>query len=174
MKDTSPRRVKGQTMGKTGKAWRTSKKPGKTRVKAETPPTTMLGASPPSYVFADQTARPLPMSPVPTSLGSESSFSSSIASTSSMTTLGSPAPKNCSASSSRSKKRPRRSTASTVRSYLVPDSDDETILDGRKPDGTSLAKSKEAGKKKAESNLQRWIKHLTALQKEELKKVGNR
>jgi len=52
----------------------------------------------------------------------------------------------------------------------VPDSDDESILDERKPDGTSLAKSKEVGKKKAESNLQRWIKHLTALQKDELKK----
>lgn len=56
----------------------------------------------------------------------------------------------------------------------MPDSDDESILDECKPDGTSLAKSKEVGKKKAESNLQRWIKHLTALQKEELKKVGNR
>jgi len=56
-----------------------------------------------------------------------------------------------------------------VKSYLVPDSDDEAILDEHKPDST-LTKSKEAGKKKAESNLQRWIKHLTVLQKEELKK----
>lgn len=52
----------------------------------------------------------------------------------------------------------------------MPDSDDESILDEQKPDSVSLAKSKEAGKRKAESNLQRWIKHLTMLQKEELKK----
>jgi len=52
----------------------------------------------------------------------------------------------------------------------VPDSDDESILDEQKPDGMSWVKTKEAGKRKAESNLQRWIKHLTALQKEELKK----
>jgi len=61
-----------------------------------------------------------------------------------------------------------------VKSYLVPDSDDESILDEQKPDAMSWAKSKEAGKRKAESNLQRWIKHLTALQKEELKKVNSR
>jgi hypothetical protein len=61
-----------------------------------------------------------------------------------------------------------------VKSYLVPDSDDESILDEHKHDSLSLAISKEVGKKKAESNLQRWIKHLTVLQKEELKKVSNR
>ena len=87
-----------------------------------------------------------------------------------MTTLGPPVLKKVSASQSRCKKRPRRSAASTVKSYLVPDSDDESILE-QKPGDMPLVKSKEAGERKAESNLQRWIKHLTALQKEELKKV---
>jgi len=167
------RRVKGQTMTKTSKGWRTaSKKSGKTRVKAETPPTTTLGASSSSYIFVGRAGGPPPMSP--SSSNSSPSSSSSVASMSSMTSVESPAPKKVSASPSRNKKRPRRYAASTVKSYLVPDSDDESILDGHKPDSVSLAKSKEAGKRKAESNLQRWIKHLTALQKEELKKVSNR
>jgi len=87
-----------------------------------------------------------------------------------MTSLESPVPKKVSPSPSKNKKRPRRSAASSVKSYLVPDSDDESILDEHKPDGMLLAQSAEAGKRKAESNLQRWIKHLTVLQKEELKK----
>ena len=114
-----------------------------------------------------------PISPVPSSIGSGSGSSFSVASSSSMTSLGSPISKKAGVSPSRNKKRPRRSATSSVKSYLVPDSDDESILDEHKPDSMSLAKSKEAGKKKAESNLQRWIKHLTALQKEELKKVSN-
>lgn len=177
VKETMTRRVKGQTMTKTSKGWRpTGKKSGKTRVKAETPPTTTLGASSSSYSFVGETGGPLPVSPIPSiSSSSSSSFSSSVASMSSMTSLGSPVPKKVSASpSSRNKKRPRRSAASTVKSYLVPDSDDESILGEHKPDGVTLAKSKEAGQRKAESNLQRWIKHLTALQKEELKKVSSR
>jgi hypothetical protein len=146
VKETMTRRVKGQTMTKNSKGRRTTgKRSGKTRVKAETPPTTTLG--PPS---------------------------ASVASMSPMTSLGSLIPKKVSASPSKSKKRPRRSVTSTVKSYLVPDSDDESILDEQKPDSMLWAKSKEAGKRKAESNLQRWIKHLTALQKEELKKVSNR
>ena len=176
-KETVTRRVKGQTMTKTSKGWRTAgKKSGKTRVKAETPPTTTLGASSPLYIFAGEAGGPPPMSPVPSSssCGSSPSSSSSVASMSSMTSLESPAPKKVSTSPSRNKKRPRRYAASTVKSYLVPDSDDESILDEHKPDSVSLAKSKEAGKRKAESNLQRWIKHLTALQREELKKVSNR
>ena len=178
VKETMTRRVKGQTMTKTSKGWRTSgKKPGRTRVKAETPPTITLGVSPSSYTPVDEVGRPLRVPPVPSSSSSSASSSSSstsITSMSSTTSLGSPVPKKVSPSPSRSKKRPRRSAASTVKSYLVPDSDDESILDEQKPDAMSWAKSKEAGKRKAESNLQRWIKHLTALQKEELKKVNSR
>jgi hypothetical protein len=169
VKETITRKVKGQTMTKTSKGWRPAgRKSGKTRVKAETPPITALGPSPSSYGFVDQTGGPPPMSPAPSSPSSGSSSSSSITPASSTTSLESPVPKKSSAC----KKRPRRSAASTVKSYLVPDSDDETILDDHKPDSMSLTKSKEAGKKKAESNLQMWIKHLTGLQKEELKKVS--
>ena len=174
VKETMTRRVKGQTMTKTSKGWRTSgKKSGRTRVKAETPPTITLGVSPSSYNPVDEVGRSYRVPPVPSS-SSSSSSSTSVALMSSTTSLGSPVPKKVSVSPSRSKKRPRRSAASTVKSYLVPDSDDESILDEQKPDAMSWAKSKEAGKRKAESNLQRWIKHLTALQKEELKKVINR
>jgi len=171
VKETMTRRVK-----KTSKGWRTAgRKSGKTRVKAETPPTTTLGASPSSYSFVGGMGGSSYISPVPSSSSFSSSSSSppsSVTSMSSMTSLGPPLPKKVSASSSRSKKRPRRSAASTVKSYLVPDSDDDSILDEHKPDSVSLAKSKEAGKRKAESNLQRWIKHLTTLQKEELRKVS--
>lgn len=172
VKETITRRVKGQTMTKTSKGWRTAgRKSGKTRIKAETPPVATLGASPSSYLFVDQTSGSPPTSPVPSSPSSGSS--SSFVPMSSMPSLESPVPKKSSASPARGKKRPRRSAASTVKSYLVPDSDDESILDEHKPDGVSLTKSREAGKKKAESNLQRWIKHLSALQKEELKKVSS-
>ena len=174
VKETTTKRVKGHTTTKTSKSRTNGKKAGKTRVKAETPPTTALGVPSSSYIFVGATGRLHPVSPAPSSSSSGSSFSSSIASMSSMTSLESPVPKKVSASPSKNKKRPRRSVASTVKSYLVPDSDDESILDEHKPDSVSLAKSKEAGKRKAESNLQRWIKHLTVLQKEELKKVSNR
>lgn len=89
---------------------------------------------------------------------------------SSTASLESPIPKKSGTSSSRGKKRPRRSAASTVKSYLVPDSDDDSIVGEHKSENISSVKLEEVGKKKAESNLQRWIKHLTALQKEELKK----
>jgi len=174
VKETMTRRVKGQTMTKTSKGWRTSgKKSGRTRIKAESPPTITLGVSPSSYTPVDDMGGSLRMPPVPLSSSSSSSLTS-LASMSSKTSLGPLVLKKVSVSPSRSKKRPRRSAASTVKSYLVPDSDDESILDEQKPDGVSWAKSKEAGKRKAESNLQRWIKHLTALQKEELKKASSR
>jgi len=175
-KETATRRVKGQTMTKISKSWRANgKKSGKTRVKAETPPTTTLGASPSSNILVGEIGGLPPISPLPSSFSSSSGSSSSfsVASSSSMTSLGTPISKKAGASPSRNKKRPRRSATSTVKSYLVPDSDDESILDEHKPDSMTLAKFKEAGKRKAESNLQRWIKHLTALQKEELKKVSN-
>lgn len=170
------RRVKGQTMTKTSKGWRTAgKKSGKARIKAETPPTTVLGASSSSCASVGETGGLPPVSSVPSSSSSGSSTSSSsVASMSSMTSLESPVPKKVGPSPSKNKKRPRRSAASSVKSYLVPDSDDESILDEHKPDGMLLAQSAEAGKRKAESNLQRWIKHLTVLQKEELKKVSDR
>ena len=175
VKETITRRVKGQTMTKTSKGWRTAgRKSGKTRVKAETPPAATLGSSPYSYLFVNETSGPTPTPPVPSSPSSGSSPSHFVVPMSSATSLEFPIQKKSSASPSRGKKRPRRSAASTVKSYLVPDSDDESILDEHKPDSMSLTKSKEAGKKKAESNLQRWIKHLTALQKEELKKVSSR
>jgi hypothetical protein len=68
------------------------------------------------------------------------------------------------------RKRLRRSAASTVKSYVVPDSDDEAIVD-EKPDVYPWGEVKKAKQRKVESNLQRWIKHLTSLQKEEQKKV---
>jgi hypothetical protein len=68
---------------------------------------------------------------------------------------------------SRGKKRPRRMAATSVRSYIVPDSDDEAIVN----DSDSGRRSGQARKKKVESNLQQWIKHLSVLLKEEQKKV---
>lgn len=74
-------------------------------------------------------------------------------------------------SPARGRKRLRRSAATSVKSYAVPDSDDEAIVD-EKPDYLGWEDSKSAKRKKVESNLQRWIKHLTVLQKEEQKKVS--
>ncbi|TFK52615.1 hypothetical protein OE88DRAFT_1807498 [Heliocybe sulcata] len=68
---------------------------------------------------------------------------------------------------SRGRKRPRRSAAASVKSYVIPDSDDETIVE----DATiSRAMKLQAKWKKVESNLQQWIKHLSAILKEEQKK----
>ncbi|KAI0670746.1 hypothetical protein C8Q78DRAFT_808937 [Trametes maxima] len=67
------------------------------------------------------------------------------------------------------KKRPRRSVASTVKSYVIPDSDDDGIMDGR-DDGLQ----KFAKKRKAETNTQQWIKHLTLLLKDEQKKYNEK
>ena len=71
-------------------------------------------------------------------------------------------------SSSGSSRRPRRSAASTI-SYVVPDSDDEAIAD----DADEIMHEVKviAKKRKVESNLQKWIKHLTALLKDEQRKV---
>ena len=66
-----------------------------------------------------------------------------------------------------SRKRPRRSVASTVKSYAIPDSDDEDIV----VDGEDDTLQRFAKKRKAESNMQQWIKQLTLLFKEEQKKV---
>ncbi|KII87013.1 hypothetical protein PLICRDRAFT_55897 [Plicaturopsis crispa FD-325 SS-3] len=69
--------------------------------------------------------------------------------------------------SPRLRKRPRRSTAAAVKSYVDPDSDDDAIAE----DANSLRQIREqTRKRKVESNLQRWIKHLAVLLKEEQRK----
>ena len=66
-----------------------------------------------------------------------------------------------------SKKRPRRSVASAAKSYVVPDSDDEDIV----MEGEDESLQKFAKKRRQESNMQRWIKQLTVLYKDEQRKV---
>lgn len=77
-------------------------------------------------------------------------------------------PNSGSESSLRGKKRPRRQAAVTVSSYVVPDSDDEAIADD---EWDYLAPRK--GKRKEETNLQKWIHHLAILLKDEQRKVGD-
>lgn len=67
------------------------------------------------------------------------------------------------------RKRPRRTVAATVRSYAIPDSDDEEIAC---EDEKFVALQSNAKKRKVESNLQRWIKELSVLLKEEQRKVS--
>ncbi|CDO71468.1 hypothetical protein BN946_scf184909.g62 [Trametes cinnabarina] len=67
------------------------------------------------------------------------------------------------------KKRPRRSVANAVKSYVVPDSDDEMIADGRDDLLVRFAKTR-----REETNLQRWIKHLAVILKEEQKKYNEK
>lgn len=69
----------------------------------------------------------------------------------------------------RGKKRPRRSTAVSIRSYAVPDSDDDAIVGDSGFSGYSDIDKK---KKIKDSSLQIWIKHLAELLKEEQRKVG--
>jgi hypothetical protein len=74
-------------------------------------------------------------------------------------------------SPTKGRKRPRRAAAAaSARSYIVPDSDDEAIVDedAEPPEPFSGPAKK---KKKFESNLQLWLKHLTILLKEEQRKV---
>ncbi|THH01557.1 hypothetical protein EW026_g1174 [Hermanssonia centrifuga] len=66
------------------------------------------------------------------------------------------------------KKRPRRSATSSTKSYIVPDSDDEMIADDA--DVVMHEVHAIAKRRKVESNLQKWIKHLSVLLKEEQKK----
>lgn len=67
-------------------------------------------------------------------------------------------------------RRPRRTAAATIRSYVVPDSDDEDIADEAE---TTWAMHVDAKKRKVETNLQQWIKELSVLLKEEQRKVGH-
>ncbi|KAI0781991.1 hypothetical protein C8Q75DRAFT_789273 [Abortiporus biennis] len=74
-------------------------------------------------------------------------------------------------SGSTSRRRLRR-TASTTKSYVVPDSDDEDIADSK--DEMVQHVHAQAKKRKVESNMQKWIKHLTILYKEEQKKYNEK
>lgn len=56
-------------------------------------------------------------------------------------------------------------------SYIVPDSDDEAIVDDDGENAMMALLSMQAKKRKVESNLQRWIKHLSALLVDEQRKV---
>ena len=81
----------------------------------------------------------------------------------------SPAPSSISAPPVLERGRPRRSAASTI-SYIVPDSDDEMIMEeGSEVFHTELRKVVKT--RRVESNLQKWIRHLTPLLHEEQKKV---
>jgi hypothetical protein len=72
-------------------------------------------------------------------------------------------------SPSRGRKRPRRAAAATTPSYLVPDSDDEIIAE---EDIDFISSSSNfTKKKKVETNLQLWLKHLSILLKDEQRKV---
>jgi hypothetical protein len=71
-------------------------------------------------------------------------------------------------SAARTRKRLHRSAAATVKSYALPDSDDENPTHA-----ISEASRRRIGTRPVESNLQLWIKHLSALQKDETKKVSN-
>ncbi|KAI0720494.1 hypothetical protein C8T65DRAFT_633184 [Cerioporus squamosus] len=72
--------------------------------------------------------------------------------------------------SSSNKKRPRRSVATSAKSYVVPDSDDEDIV----IESESESLRRFAKKRKAETNMQRWIKQLDILLKEEQRKYNDR
>ncbi|KAF8895518.1 hypothetical protein BD779DRAFT_1499942 [Infundibulicybe gibba] len=65
----------------------------------------------------------------------------------------------------RGKKRPRRSAAAAVRSYAMPDSDEDTTAENYYPT---------VEKKGAETNLQKWLKHLGELMKEEQRKFKDK
>jgi hypothetical protein len=69
------------------------------------------------------------------------------------------------------KKRPRRTAAATVRSYAVPDSDDDDIAND---DEKTVTMHMIVRKRKVESNLQRWIKELSVLLKEEQRKYKDK
>ncbi|KAF8231714.1 hypothetical protein L208DRAFT_1423428 [Tricholoma matsutake] len=69
--------------------------------------------------------------------------------------------------SSRGRKRPRRA-ATTIRSYVVPDSDDDMLDDDEPMEFT--AQEHEKRTKTEESSLQKWVKHLGNLVKEEQRK----
>ncbi|KAG6336050.1 hypothetical protein ID866_3023 [Astraeus odoratus] len=69
-----------------------------------------------------------------------------------------------------SRRRPRRSTTAAITSYAIPDSDDDAIVEDDDENAMVALMSMQAKKRKVESNLQRWIKHLSALLAEEQRK----
>ncbi|KAG9315906.1 hypothetical protein JVU11DRAFT_3556 [Chiua virens] len=83
--------------------------------------------------------------------------------------VGPSTPTQTSNSTRTSRRRPRRSAAARV-SYVVPDSDDEAIVDDDGENAMMTLLSMQAKKRKVESNLQRWIKHLSALLVDEQRK----
>ena len=68
----------------------------------------------------------------------------------------------------RTRKRLHRSAAATVKSYALPDSDED-----HPTHAISEVSWRRIGTRIVESNLQLWIKHLTALHKDETKKVSS-
>ncbi|OCH86395.1 hypothetical protein OBBRIDRAFT_761400 [Obba rivulosa] len=68
-------------------------------------------------------------------------------------------------------KRPRRSATTSVKSYTVPDSDDEAIMDEDDVGSSELIR---VAFRKVESHMQRWVKHLTLLLKDEQKKYNEK
>ncbi|KAF9220958.1 hypothetical protein BS17DRAFT_786268 [Gyrodon lividus] len=72
------------------------------------------------------------------------------------------------------RRRPRRSASATVASYVIPDSDDEAIVEDDGENAMVALLSMQAKKRKVESNLQRWIKHLSILLVEEQRKYKDR
>jgi hypothetical protein len=69
-------------------------------------------------------------------------------------------------STARTRKRLHRSAAATVKSYALPDSDEDSSTRG-----ISEASRHKARAHTTDSDMQLWIKHLSALQKDETKKV---
>ncbi|KAG0694532.1 hypothetical protein DFH29DRAFT_985243 [Suillus ampliporus] len=83
-----------------------------------------------------------------------------------------PGPSRVQVSPRASKRRPRRSAA--VMSYVIPDSDDEAIVEDDDDNAVVVLMTMQAKKRKVESNLQRWIKHLSVLLAEEQKKYKDK
>ncbi|KAF7797419.1 hypothetical protein EIP86_008614 [Pleurotus ostreatoroseus] len=71
------------------------------------------------------------------------------------------------------KLRPRRHPDSSI-NYYVPDSDDEMIAEDEGEEELKQELSALVKKRKDESNLQKWIKHLTTIYKEEQKKYSEK
>lgn len=86
-----------------------------------------------------------------------------------MVTLSGPSSSSIVSTPSPPRKRPRRSAVSSSISYVVPDSDDDMIADDN--DDVMRQVKVIAKKRKVESNLQKWIKNLDILLKEEQRKV---
>ncbi|KAI0248585.1 hypothetical protein BJV78DRAFT_1332068 [Lactifluus subvellereus] len=80
-----------------------------------------------------------------------------------------PSSSSAALSAERTRKRLHRSAAATVKSYALSDSDDENPTHG-----ISEVSRRRIGTRVVESNLQLWIKHLSALQKDETKKFNEK